>query len=150
MIPAASCGDAIIRFFFLIMFSVNLRFCHIFHKQLTSKKGSNLTVFTPDNREYLVGASITRQVKSLLRPLPGWIAVAVLLLLPGLLHAQQYSNPGIMQNPVLYTPQDYEGRYFKVGSFALRPLLNVAAEWHDNIYYQPHPALAKDNVCTNS
>ena len=41
-----------------------------------------------------------------------------------------------MQKPILYKPQDYEGRYFSLGSFALRPLLNVAAEWHDNIYYQ--------------
>jgi hypothetical protein len=93
-------------------------------------------MLTPDNRNYHVGASITRRVKSLLQPLPGWIAVAVLMLLPGLLHAQLYNNTGIMQNPVLKTPRDYEGRYFNVGSFALRPLLNVATEWHDNIYYQ--------------
>jgi hypothetical protein len=68
--------------------------------------------------------------------LPGWIAVTVLALLPSLLHAQQYNNPGIMQNPILYKPQDYEARYFNVGSFILRPLLNVAAESHDNVYYE--------------
>lgn len=83
-----------------------------------------------------MGKNITRQVKSLLQSLPAWGAVAVLLILPGLLHAQQYSNPGIMQNPILNKPQEYEERYFNVGSFTLRPLLNVAAEWHENIYYE--------------
>ena len=41
-----------------------------------------------------------------------------------------------MQNPILYKPQRYEAHYFNVGSFTLRPLLNVAAEWNDNIYCQ--------------
>lgn len=60
----------------------------------------------------------------------------VLLLLASPARAQQYYDPGIMQSPISQMPSGYAAQGVRLGSFTLTPVLELAYEDHDNIYYQ--------------
>ena len=57
------------------------------------------------------------------------------LLLPGLLLAQYYDDPGLGQKPVAGYPQDYKPLGIRAGAFMLHPGVQLAAEWTDNVFF---------------
>jgi hypothetical protein len=61
---------------------------------------------------------------------------ALVLLAPGPAHAQQYNDPGILQNSFLSKPANYQAEGIRLGAFMLSPSLDLVYEDHDNIYYQ--------------
>ncbi len=57
------------------------------------------------------------------------------LLLPGLLLAQYYDDPGLGQKPVAGYPQDYKPLGIRAGAFMLHPAVQLTAEWTDNVFF---------------
>jgi len=63
------------------------------------------------------------------------VIIGVGLLLPGLLLAQYYDDPGLGQKPVVGYPQDYKPLGVRAGAFMLHPGVELAAEWTDNVFF---------------
>ena len=59
----------------------------------------------------------------------------VLLCLPMALKAQSYDNPSLGQQPVVAHPQDFKPLGIRAGAFMLRPGVELAGEWTDNVFY---------------
>ena len=57
------------------------------------------------------------------------------LMLPAMLLAQFYDNPGLGQKPVAGHPQDYKPLGVRAGSFMLHPGVQLAVEFNDNVFY---------------
>jgi hypothetical protein len=57
------------------------------------------------------------------------------LMLPGILFAQYYDDPGLGDKPVAAHPQDYKPLGIRAGSFMLHPGVQLAAEFTDNAFY---------------
>jgi hypothetical protein len=63
------------------------------------------------------------------------VCIATGLMLPGVLVAQFYDNPGLGQKPVASHPQDYKPLGIRAGSFMLHPGVQLAVEFTDNVFY---------------
>jgi hypothetical protein len=57
------------------------------------------------------------------------------LVLPGVLNAQYYDDPGLDSRPVVAHPQDYKPLGIRAGSFMLHPGTQLAVEYTDNVFY---------------
>jgi hypothetical protein len=57
------------------------------------------------------------------------------LVLPGVLMAQFYDDPGLGNKPVASHPQDYKPLGVRAGSFMLHPGVQLAGQWTDNVFY---------------
>jgi hypothetical protein len=64
------------------------------------------------------------------------LLLACACLSPGPAPAQQYNDPGILQNAFLSKPANYQADGIRLGAFMLSPSLDLVYEDHDNIYYQ--------------
>jgi hypothetical protein len=67
------------------------------------------------------------------------------LLWPAVLMAQQYYDPGILQRNINRTPVEYQAPGVRVGSFLLKPVVDLAWEHNDNIFYLPNLEIS-DNI----
>ena len=65
----------------------------------------------------------------------GGLALFVCLLLPGVLSAQYYDDPGLGRKPVAGHPQDYKPLGIRAGSFMLHPGVQLAVQFTDNVFY---------------
>jgi hypothetical protein len=61
--------------------------------------------------------------------------VSLGLVLPGVLMAQFYDDPGLGNKPVASHPQDYKPLGVRAGSFMLHPGVQLAGQWTDNVFY---------------
>jgi hypothetical protein len=57
------------------------------------------------------------------------------LMAPSISMAQQYSDPGQLQSTISGKPEDYQAPGARVGSFILKPGVEIAWEDNDNIFY---------------
>ncbi|MCW8926906.1 MAG: outer membrane beta-barrel protein [Xanthomonadales bacterium] len=71
------------------------------------------------------------------RVMPGLIPglALCLLLLPCLVYSQQYYDPGIQQRSIHRKPTAYEAEGVRLGSFILKPAVELTLEHNNNIYY---------------
>jgi len=60
---------------------------------------------------------------------------ACVLLLPAVCSAQQYFDPGLFQKAIEQKPEDFRAPGARLGSFMLRPGVEVVFESNDNIFY---------------
>jgi hypothetical protein len=63
------------------------------------------------------------------------LAAVVGLLFHGQAHAQQYNDPGILQNSFISKPADYSSSGIRIGSFLLNPGAELVYEHNDNVFY---------------
>jgi hypothetical protein len=61
---------------------------------------------------------------------------ACMVVFPLLVSAQEYNDPGILQNPYLSKPLNFQAQGARLGGFMLFPGMDLVYEDHDNIYYQ--------------
>jgi len=63
------------------------------------------------------------------------LGIAAGLMLPGILFAQYYDDPGLGEKPVAAHPQDYKPLGIRAGSFMLHPGVQLAVEFTDNVFF---------------
>ena len=61
--------------------------------------------------------------------------LACALLLPCVAYAQHYYDPGIQQRSIHRKPTTFEAKGVRLGSFILKPAVELTLEHNDNIYY---------------
>lgn len=66
-----------------------------------------------------------------------YLALVLLATLPGVVQAQQYFDPGLLQQTFAQRPADFQPPGIRAGSFIVSTGANFAYEYNDNVFYTP-------------
>ena len=64
---------------------------------------------------------------------------------PAVSMAQQYYDPGLLQRKINRKPVDYQAPGVRIGTFTLKPAVELVWEHHDNIFFLPNIEIS-DNI----